>query len=1044
MFRDKQEYTVLVFLLVLTLLFAQVQLVSATSFSSEIESWWNTNWRYRRRIDIVENSGYSLTNFPVEVIFEHSGKVQPDGDDIRVVIGGVEVISYVSNLNRTHAKVMFEVNVTASSTKTVYIYYGNPKASKPNYPLVPLIIQEGNTGYAIIDNLVYIGWDYTSWGWSNKVVLWNDFRIDFNGNNDPRDDEDMITDYGSRQGGIGRHRRDIQAIGLGSYQNYVQTPMHVDINFAGAKLRVYRNNPWVETAQADFLFMFSPSWDYAKYGGGTEQNIIDGLNINIIFPTQESIWNALYFSKANPGWMAYRNSKSGYIFASTGLRIGKDYAYFLYAKEASAWDRTIHYFKGDPKDYPLEPYDQPLECRIYWYGDDGNNYLNIEKMARIFNNPPSIFVAEEELRGSYIVIDQSFVSDERADVGSTQAVGFHARWDNGSDVNNGLIYVKEFRILPTTTFGETILFHDDFDEDVSDRWIEHLGRWSVVDGKYFVSVGVVENGISTVKGLNIEDCIIETKLRFTDAVGYRAGIVFRYIDNKHYYSFEIGNEYDEIDIIKYSPENPGYGEKRTVIQPSYGNSSIVIKPNVDYILKIQIQGNMFTAYLNGQKVLSWTDDSYQSGGVGLRARRADVYFDYFTVYSTDGFKEEVKIEEYSTNSTGWVFLNVTSSDVARDSWTVSGVNVNGVEDYLMEVKDPSIIWDQVNVTIYAEDNRIDIGKKANITCQAVYEYDGEPLLGSVFLNDTVLSQDYVGRRGYKARKILDEKYGLTKFTTDEVFVIWDRVNVTLNISNLRIEVGSTANLTWMGFYEYDGEPFSGIITLNDTLTKNVIGKYGYKVASIVDPKYGLEAFTTNEVYCIFDRIKETFNFETTYPGSIRVTVKLEYLYDGAPVEDAIVRINGLAAKHLKNGIYETVLPSWMPYLNVNIEIERVGFKLILKGSTVYSLGNILSETSIITVLVLIAGLKLNAKRAEKKRWLIKLEKLEELVKEKGRIELSEVSSILNVEISEVKALLSELMNDKRIIGTFTSDSKGFVTEEKLREELIRRVREREE
>ena len=963
MFKDKQEYTVLVFLLVLTLLFAQVQLVSATSFSSEIESWWNTNWRYRRRIDIVENSGYSLTNFPVEVIFDHSGKVQPDGDDIRVVIGGVEVISYVSNLNRTHAKVMFEVNVTASSTKTVYIYYGNPKASKPNYPLVPLIIQEGNTGYAIIDNLVYIGWDYTSWGWSNKVVLWNDFRIDFNGNNDPRDDEDMITDYGSRQGGIGRHRRDIQAIGLGSYQNYIQTPMHVDINFAGAKLRVYRNNPWVETAQADFLFMFSPSWDYAKYGGGTEQNIIDGLNINIIFPTQESIWNALYFSKANPGWMAYRNSKSGYIFASTGLRIGKDYAYFLYAKEASAWDRTIHYFKGDPKDYPLEPYDQPLECRIYWYGDDSNNYLNTEKMARIFNNPPSIFVAEEELRGSYIVIDQSFVSDERADVGSTQTVGFHARWDNGSDVNNGLIYVKEFRILPTTTFGETILFHDDFDEDVSERWIEHLGRWSVVDGKYFVSVGVVENGISTVKGLNIEDCIIETKLRFTDAVGYRAGIVFRYIDNEHYYSFEIGNEYDEIDIIKYSPKNPGYGEKRTVIQPSYGNSSIVIKPNVDYILKIQIQGNMFTAYLNGQKVLSWTDDSYLSGGVGLRARRADVYFDYFTVYSINNFREENEVHDFFTNSTGWIIFNVSSSTIGKSAWTVSGVNVRGVGNYFQQVEDPVVIWDQVNITIHTVDNRIEVGKEAPITYEAAYGYDGKP--------------------------------------------------------------------------------FSGTIILNDTVTKHVIGKYGYKVASIIDPKYDLKTFTTNEIFLIVDKINEKIDFETLIPGTVKVIVKLWFEYDNAPVEDATVKINGLVAKHLKNGVYESVLNSWMPCLNIDVDVERVGFNSISKYSQVYSLGNILSEVSTV-ILALIVGLKLNAKRVEEKRLQMNLKQLEKFVKEKGRFELSEASSILNVEISEVKTLLSKLINDKRIAGTFTSDGKGFVTEEELRKELIRRAREREE
>jgi hypothetical protein len=43
----------------------------------------------------------------------------------------------------------------------------------------------------------------------------------------------------------------------------------------------------------------------------------------------------------------------------------------------------------------------------------------------------------------YIIIDQSFVSDGRADVGSIQTVSFHAKWNNnGSDVIWGSIYVN--------------------------------------------------------------------------------------------------------------------------------------------------------------------------------------------------------------------------------------------------------------------------------------------------------------------------------------------------------------------------------------------------------------------------------------------------------------------------------------------------------------------------------------------------------------------------------------------------------------------------
>jgi hypothetical protein len=353
--------------------------------------WWDSSWSYRRQISITEKSGYSLIDFPISVTLEHNGHVKPDGTDIRVIDDGFEVPYHVENINDTHVTFIFEINITASSTKSIYVYYGNPSAPKPNYPLVPLTIAEGNTGYAIIDNLVYIGWDYTSWGWSNPVELWDDFRIDFNKNNNPTDDNDLIRDYGTRHGGIGRHRRDVEAIGLGEYQSYVRTAVYVDIIFADAKLRVYKKHPWVETTQADFLFMFSPSYTHANYGGGTEQNIIDGLNT-----TDPELWNTLYKSKINPGWMAFRDSSSGDVFASTGLRIGSEYGYIQSAKETSDWDRVIQYFGKSDRAYPLDPYDQPPECRIYWYGDNSNNYSVIEMIAQMLNNQPSVTVGNEE------------------------------------------------------------------------------------------------------------------------------------------------------------------------------------------------------------------------------------------------------------------------------------------------------------------------------------------------------------------------------------------------------------------------------------------------------------------------------------------------------------------------------------------------------------------------------------------------------------------------------------------------------------------------
>jgi len=430
----------LIYGIILMILFIDISSLSINIQSTDMETFWaDSDWTFRREVIITEKSNHSLVDFPVKVTFEHNGHIKPDGTDIRVIDNGSEIPYNLEYINESHATIIFEVNITASSSKSIYVYYGNPEAPPPNYPLVPLTISEGITGYAIIDNSVYIGWDYTSWGWSNNVELWTDFKIDFNGNGDPTDDNDLIRDYGTRQGGIGRHRRDLEAIGLGDYLSYVQTPIYVDINFANTTLRVYRNHPWVETTNADFLFMFSPSWDYANYGGGTEQNIVDGTG-----------WvSFIYNSSINPRWMAFRDSASGEVFAASGINIG--YYYCQDAKESSDYDRVIT-FDGHPNS--IAPYDQPDDARIYWYADDTNGYENVERISSILSNPPQITIGKEEFPVSlpYVVIDQVYVSNEKASVGSVQTVGFHAKWGhNGSDVIEGKIYVNDLEYYTNQT-----------------------------------------------------------------------------------------------------------------------------------------------------------------------------------------------------------------------------------------------------------------------------------------------------------------------------------------------------------------------------------------------------------------------------------------------------------------------------------------------------------------------------------------------------------------------------------------------------------------
>ena len=204
-----------------------------------------------------------------------------------------------------------------------------------------------------------------------------------------------------------------------------------------------------------------------------------------------------------------------------------------------------------------------------------------------------------------------------------------------------------------------ILFSDDFNDGVADGWVEKAVRcfdhsmwqsipstWIVLDGQYLCEFlqdpyGAFDTGVSTVYDLNLTDYVAEAKVRFKEVertdFNFRAGIVFRYIDLKHYYSFEISDEYNCVLFVKYAEDDPAYGVSSKEID-------YPIFPNVCYILTIVVSGSSFTGYLNYTELIQWQDSDYTLGGVGLRARASDVFFDDFIVsdeiipeFSTVGF-----------------------------------------------------------------------------------------------------------------------------------------------------------------------------------------------------------------------------------------------------------------------------------------------------------------------------------------------------------------------------------------------------------------------
>jgi len=102
-------------------------------------SWFSSSWLYRKPITI-NNTGNasSLADYQVLVTVDtanliSAGKMRSDGGDIRFTDGdGTTLISYwiESGINTTSTRIWVKVpSIPGSSTKTIYMYYGNPSAT---------------------------------------------------------------------------------------------------------------------------------------------------------------------------------------------------------------------------------------------------------------------------------------------------------------------------------------------------------------------------------------------------------------------------------------------------------------------------------------------------------------------------------------------------------------------------------------------------------------------------------------------------------------------------------------------------------------------------------------------------------------------------------------------------------------------------------------------------------------------------------------------------------------------------------------------------
>ena len=112
----------------------------------------------------------------------------------------------------------------------------------------------------------------------------------------------------------------------------------------------------------------------------------------------------------------------------------------------------------------------------------------------------------------------------------------------------------------------------------------------------------------------------------------------------------------------------------------------------------------------------------------------------------------------------------------------------------------------------------------------------------------------------------------------------------------------------------------------------------YGATGISDGLHSLSKFTSNTVSCIFDEIEIEQTVDAVIPTRIMVVTKAHYAYDGSPVENARVVVNG-AGENLGSGKYESVIYSYLPYARLITEVTSDGFEAQTIETNTYSFGN---------------------------------------------------------------------------------------------------------
>lgn len=220
-------------------------------------------------------------------------------------------------------------------------------------------------------------------------------------------------------------------------------------------------------------------------------------------------------------------------------------------------------------------------------------------------------------------------------------------------------------LLMNVTYLYAGIWKEDFEGGL-DNWEVMLGEWEIEEdgGNHFLMTPFVESPqpagsndpwirlVNKGEPVEFTDGSIEFRAKLVKSGG-GVGVIFRPIirgtdvDHCYWFSLDSRSQYSfmllRVDVDK--PNQDGYNASGE----AYGNELPIVEGAVEmdtwHDVKIEIEGNHWQCYLDGEKLIDYEDEpkwAYTSGIIGFEIDCGQAVLDDVVIDGVEGFAVEVK------------------------------------------------------------------------------------------------------------------------------------------------------------------------------------------------------------------------------------------------------------------------------------------------------------------------------------------------------------------------------------------------------------------